>query len=166
MSKKLNCYGSAHSDASASDVTVMKEHTHERDYTSIEIASCRQSMKQRAQTAREKPGVIYTDALKLLSDEARSRMPTGTIIKRTLRNHKTENYPPVPTSLSSLTIEGDFVTTGGVHRKPFLVYDNGKSGSRIIIFASEDCLRLLGHSRKWYMDGNFSMAPKYFQQVR
>ena len=38
-------------------------------------------------------------------------------------------------------------------------------GSRIVIFASEECLQLLSRSKTWYMDGNFKMSPKLFMQL-
>ena len=54
----------------------------------------------------------------------------------------------------------------GSNPKTFLRYDNGTdAASRIVIFASEECLQLLSRSKTWYMDGNFKMSPKLFMQL-
>jgi len=46
------------------------------------------------------------------------------------------------------------------------MFDNGSSAtSRIIIFATSECLKHLAGSQKWFMDGNFAVAPKLFMQV-
>ena len=38
--------------------------------------------------------------------------------------------------------------------------------SHLIAMGIEQCLQHLATSQKWYMDGNFTVAPKSFQQVR
>ena len=57
-------------------------------------------------------------------------------------------------------------TTTDQH-KPFLIYDNGpaKDKDRMLIFASEEGLQQLGQSRRWYMDGTFSVVPTIFDQL-
>lgn len=49
----------------------------------------------------------------------------------------------------------------------FLLLDNGAEERRLIIFASQVCLRYLATSASWYVDGNFSMSPcnLQFQQL-
>lgn len=165
--RKRKCYGSVITNMHGTDVRIMKEHVHDSDRTQYEIATCRLAMKHKAQTTREKPGVIYSDALTTLNDTARSRMPPNDVVKRTLRNHRSQRHPPIPNSLKELVIAGDYTTIGGMNKQQFLIYDNGTCAtSRIIVFASEPCLSLLGSASKWFMDGNFAMAPKGFLQVR
>ena len=50
--------------------------------------------------------------------------------------------------------------------KPFLQNDNLKNdGNRILIFASEVGLKILGQSQKWQSVGTFNCAPQPFKQV-
>ena len=127
-------------------------------------------MKSRAKTSRDKPATIYAEALQSLPDEARARIPAADVVKRTLRNQKILRHPPVPDTLDGLVVDGEWATTGGQTPQPFLFYDNGSDGchpaSRILAFGSTECLKLLGSATKWFIDGNFSMAPRNFLQVR
>jgi len=57
-------------------------------------------------------------------------------------------------------------TTGEPNHERFLLYDNNnESNERIIIFATDECLRYLAEADEWYMDGNFTLAPTFFQQL-
>lgn len=63
-------------------------------------------------------------------------------------------------------MDGEWLTTGGSDPKPFLVSDNGpETRDRVIVFGTEEGLRHLARSTRWYMDGNFAMAPGIFGQL-
>jgi len=163
--RRIKCPGVVHTDSHHRNVRQMADHRHPADLAAVEIASCRVQMKTRATSSRDKPGVIY-EALQTLSEGTRCSMTAASSVKRALRNYKTVHHPPQGQSLSELTIDGDWATTGGTDKKPFMVYDNGvDSQARLIVFATEKCLEQLGRSSTWYMDGNFSMAPHLFLQV-
>jgi len=38
-------------------------------------------------------------------------------------------------------------------------------GERIILFATDDSLKILIEAKTWYCDGNFNLSPKYFVQL-
>jgi len=93
-------------------------------------------------------------------------MPSPSVIKRTIRNQRGAKHPRTPDDIRDLVISGDWATTGGTTPEQFLAYDNGpEAESRVIVFATTDCLRHLGGSQRWQMDGNFAIAPKLFKQV-
>lgn len=84
-----------------------------------------------------------------------------------LRNCKTAHHPPNVSSSADLIIDGDWATTGGKDKQPFKFYDNGTDAtSRLILFGSRQCLQVLSSASMWFMDGNFSLAPSPFTQVR
>ena len=57
-------------------------------------------------------------------------------------------------------------TTGDVVPRPFLIYDAGVAEERrFLIFAADECSRVLSMAYIWFMDGNFSMAPRIFKQI-
>ena len=49
--------------------------------------------------------------------------------------------------------------------KSFLVYENGEETSRILVYASDDGLKLLDQADTWFMDGTHSTAPPQFPQL-
>jgi len=155
-----------HTNSDKTSVTLMSDHNHPADDAAISITKCRNQMKARAAQSRNKPGVIYSEAVHSLRDEARGRIPSASVVKRTPRNAKSRHHPPNPKSLSDLVVSGSWATTGGAEPRPFVVYDNGtQSSSRIIAFGSDQCLALLGQAQTWYMDGNFGISPPMFLQV-
>lgn len=92
-------------------------------------------------------------------------MPPEQLVKRTLRNKKKSNHP-ILSDLSQLNLADEWSTTGEPNHQRFLLYDNkNESDERIIIFATDECLRYLAESDEWYMDGNFTLAPTFFQQL-
>lgn len=60
----------------------------------------------------------------------------------------------------------EWITTGHPHYTQLLLDDNGTEASeRIVMFATEEGLKHLAGASRWYMDGNFSLAPRQFQQL-
>eukprot|EP00102_Acyrthosiphon_pisum_P027969 XP_016665179.1 PREDICTED: uncharacterized protein LOC107885922 [Acyrthosiphon pisum] len=92
-------------------------------------------------------------------------MPAEEIVKRRLRRQKSKNNPINPNCLSQLVIENDWCYLGDKSTR-FLLHDNGiDETERIIVFATDNCLKYLTEASTWYMDGHFSMAPLLFQQL-
>ena len=112
------------------------------------------------------PQSIYNMNVGVLSTAAKVVLPSGDVCKRTIRRNRTNDYPPEPASLAELEIEEPWSLTAGDNPEDFVFFDNGPGAdSRIIAFATEDDLRRLAASEKWFMDGNFSMAPPHFLQL-
>lgn len=172
-SKKYKCYGSIQTDANCGSIEITNSHVHVADRAAVDVAVCRNRMRARAKTSRDKPGVIYVEALQHLPTTARAQLPSAQVVKRCLRNYKTVHHPPVPNSIVDLRVEGAWSTTGGVNPQPFMQYDSvtdtsgiaRTSASRVIVFATTECLRILGTANKWFMDGNFAIALHQFKQV-
>lgn len=84
-------------------------------------------------------------------------------VKRALRAERSAHMPRDPDSLAQFIIQGDWTTTGGINPVNFLLHDNGPDAAdRIVIFGTDENLRRLAASTRWFMDGNFSMAPTIF----
>ncbi|XP_022162593.1 uncharacterized protein LOC111028312 [Myzus persicae] len=92
-------------------------------------------------------------------------MPAEETVKRRLRRQKSKNNPINPNHLNQLVIENDWCYLDDKLTR-FLLHDNGiDETERIIVFATDNCLKYLTEASIWYMDGNFSMAPLIFQQL-
>ena len=74
--------------------------------------------------------------------------------------------PPEPATRRDLVFVGPWTTTGGDDPKPFLRHDSGQNvRDRVIVFATDESLRVLCRANTWFMDGNFSLAPPVFEQL-
>ena len=66
----------------------------------------------------------------------------------------------------NLNILRPWTHTLGEQQDEFLFFDNGpQAAHRIIAYATENNLRRLAAADKWFMDGNFAMAPPQFLQI-
>jgi len=57
-SKKYKCYGSIQTDANCGSIEITNSHVHVADRAAVDVAVCRNRMRARAKTSRDKPGVI------------------------------------------------------------------------------------------------------------
>jgi len=47
-----------------------------------------------------------------------------------------------------------------------MIHDSGREKTdRVIVFASKQQLRLLAYADKWFMNGNYNMAPRLFKLI-
>ena len=63
---------------------------------------------------------------------------------------------PLPSQYRTTTEDSD---------EPFLVYDNGSEDDRMLVFASNTGLQLLGSADTWFCDGTHSSCPPQFAQL-
>ena len=85
-------------------------------------------------------------------------------VKRSLRRERARYMPKNPTSLSDLTLDGEWTTT--IDGDQFLLHDSGEeSESRMLVFGTEQGLRRLASSDSWFMDGTFDVTPLLFTQL-
>ena len=80
-------------------------------------------------------------------------------LKRFARRQKQGACEKEPTSMSDIPIPLPHAYTCN------LLYDNESSDKRLLVYASDEGLRLLGDSTTWFMDGTHSTSPSQFQQI-
>ena len=160
----LKCGGTLITDVSNTNPQQTVPHNHAADNAAVLVATEVVKMKKRAAETREKPSVILAQTLRCLPEEARAQMISSEHLKRTLRSQRAARYPPVPPRLSELEIPDAWTKTDDGSK--FVIFDNGKAAtSRIVAMGLEPCMKHLATSSKWFMDGNFAIAPKGFSQV-
>lgn len=87
-------------------------------------------------------------------------------LKRVIRKQRCAAYPPTPRDVRDLIVGTPWSMTGGPSPEKFLFYDNGPdTDSRLLVFETAACLRLLCESSTWFMDSNSDQAPKGFPQL-
>ena len=160
----LKCGGTVITDVSMTNPQLTIPHNHAADNSAVLVAAEVVKMKKRAAETREKPSVILAQSLRRLPEESRAQMISSEHMKRTLRSRRAARYPPVPQRLAEFEIPEAWTKTDDGSK--FVIFDNGKaSTSRIVAMGLEPCLKHLATSSKWFMDGNFAIAPKGFSQV-
>ena len=170
IKRAQKCPGALHTSSDLTRSVLLKEHNHPSNQIAIEVTKCRNNMKRRAAESHDKPCVIYADAVKNLSVTARAHLPNPATVKRDLRNQHTRQQQD---KLRDLNIDGKWKTIGGTSPEPFLFFDNARDrapdepdpDSRVIAFGTDQCLKILANSEKWFMDGNFAISPKHLMQV-
>ena len=117
----------------------------------VAVAKTKVDMKHLAANTRERPATIVSAKLAELPAAARQLASEEDAMKKMIRRVRKGQAPPVPASLSELTIEGEWTQTSGPTPEPFLIYDNGQnSDSRIVVFASPPALRTLSTADTWF----------------
>ena len=142
------------------DVT---KHTHAGDVNGVKVLKARLLMKQHANQG--KPSQVFAHGVRGLDAHARGSMRSEESCKRTIRNARARLLPADPVNVNALVIQNEWTQTTSGNR--FLLYDNNDlDNNRIIIFATDEQMQILGQSGKWFMDGCFKIAPRgLFMQV-
>ncbi|XP_041466621.1 uncharacterized protein LOC121417108 [Lytechinus variegatus] len=162
--RAYGCKGTMKTSLNQTQPRPGNDHNHDIDQVGAEIAKARQEMKMRASTTHDTPKQIYTDTVRNLPREVQASLPSRAVVRRTLLNQR--RGPAEPDSLADLVLDPEFTMTEGPNPAQFLLYDNGpQAQSRIIAFATEECLAHFANAELCYMDGNFAMSPKLFKQL-
>jgi len=157
------CRGTLSTDL-AMDARPNQDHDHDGDVEKIEVTKVQNALKRRATETRDKPAQIVAEVIAQCTEEVKARLPINESSKRTIRNQRPN--PPNPANIESL---GEVPQALQITKtdQPFLMYDNGPNRqNRILVFASDQSVRELARAERWYMDGNFSMAPNIFCRLR
>ena len=133
----------------------------------FQATKLRTTMKEQAKSTKVKPSQLLADSVASAPLETRVELQKNIeSIKRCIRRTRRLALPKDPKTINELTLEGDWTTTGGSDPKPFLIHDSGtESEDRIIVFATEEGLNLLGTSQEWFMDGTFFCVPSLCKTI-
>ena len=160
MGKFKGCCGAITTDPALTTVLLSNEHSHDPDHKWAKGQQIREKLKSIAGCSRGKPNQLVTD---LLSKEEDISVIVATGSKDALRQvakrKQRGNTPKNPATMA------DIPNPFPEEYRSNLIYDNEKANGRIIMFASDDGLELLGSSEIWYMDGTHSTCPSQFEQL-
>ncbi|CAF0982958.1 unnamed protein product, partial [Brachionus calyciflorus] len=131
-----------------------KPHNHQNRPEDKEKLWSKQTLKDMATCSNDPPRSIIREFQKNLSDEFISLWPKKDAIRRNIIRIRNAKYGHQnnPKLLSDVEID-DRELTLTYKKSKFLYGDSGKDDkSRIIIFTTEQNIRLLGTYREWYCD--------------
>lgn len=141
-----------------------KPHDHESEeleLAALEVVRC---IKQRSQRQpNERPlNIVQEEIAKIQDEDVVLALPERANLFRTINRHQNKTRPPIPSTLSELEIEVPYNVTknGHVFLQLFL-----RSPEAVVMFYTEDALRLLCQSTVIFGDGTFKVSPRIFYQL-
>ena len=141
-------------------------HNHDSNAATADATKAKVNTKKLAMATRESSANLVARTLTSILEDALVEFPQESSAKKTIRRVRAGQRPPVPDSRQDLLIDGAWATTGGDNPEHFLIFDNGQAAAcRIVAFAAMPAMRLLATADTWFVDGNFSMAPRGFMQL-
>ena len=161
---ELRCQAYIKTTLNYGDPEFVSDHCHPSNETEVNVIKFRRRVKERAQNTRENPMQIIGNCLAQVDGDTRGNIGNITSIRRDIQHQRKGKQPAEPTSLPELVIPDEWKFT--TDNKTFLIHDSGVGiQQRLVIYATEDSLRVLAASDLWFMDGNFSMVPVIFKQL-
>ena len=132
-------------------VTSFTSHSHDPQQQAVAVTKLRASLKERAAGSCGTLTQLMSDQTTDTPVDTLAGLGNPETVKCSLRRERAKHMPKNPTSLSELTLDGEWTTT--VDGDPFLIYDNDvDSSDRILVFGTDLGLRHLASSDSWYMD--------------
>ncbi|RMZ96587.1 hypothetical protein BpHYR1_017597 [Brachionus plicatilis] len=162
----VGCRGRGTSDGLVPPFKLTQVHNnHEPEPAKIEKLQSIKAIKDQAVNSNDYPRFIIRKTQSQMSNECVSMLKRDAmrqIINRERSKVALSGFNA--RSLEQLVIPDFLVNT--YKNKKFYYYDSGSlDKNRIIIFTTEDNLRLLSQYKDWYADGTFDISPTLFKQV-
>ncbi|KAF0770689.1 Uncharacterized protein FWK35_00000943 [Aphis craccivora] len=150
---KNNCLGTLSSSWELTTLVLQIEHNHAGNNQIEIIENFKNEIKSRSRKTCDKPSQIFAEAVSQIP--ALLFLPKESVVKRTIiRNQRTSNNPAL-NCINDVVIEDDWALVNG---QRFLLADNKSTiGERIILFATDDSLKISTEAKTWYCDGNFKI---------
>lgn len=107
------------------------------------------------------------------SGDVAAHMPSKSALKQMVIRCKKSEIPTAPDDIATFEIPEELKFVKGFagqmstekEKLPFLLADSGKSKDRILIFGTQQLVRLLASSKDWHVDGTFKVVPPIFSQL-
>ena len=148
------------------NIVVSRHHTHQPDPIRRDVLRIRDNLRNRAQNTQEAPRQVLLNGLAGINDAVAAHMPNLETVRRDIRRQRQRAGNPlaVPASRDDVPnpIPNEYTVTN--NNAPFLVWDSGDN-DRILIFATEEKLRLLQNTEHWFADGTFDTVPNIYSQL-
>ncbi|KAE9522326.1 hypothetical protein AGLY_017272 [Aphis glycines] len=160
------CCGRVHT---VNDEVVLHKNTHNHtpNITEISTKTIINELKETASSqVTSTPHQIVTNTISTISSQAISgALPSVATMKKTVqRLRRCKNAPVNPSTLSEINIIDPYTFT--LNKKPFLLYDSGSDDvNRILLFSTEENLKILSDQCHWFIDGTFKSSPQLFTQI-
>ncbi|CAF3502099.1 unnamed protein product [Rotaria sp. Silwood2] len=160
-----DCTATAHTDLNNVLLKVNANHSHVIEPEKKEIRIFKQVVKERATKESTPIPKIYEEesAKMILKFSTIAILPSQREMSSSLNKARRLETPPIP---DSQIFDIPYLYTRTIKNEEFLCVDKFiKRKTRILLFASNEQLKLLFQNSIVLMDGTFSTCPKIFDQV-
>ena len=164
--EKSQCHAFIKIDENDDFVEQVNEHTHAPSRTEAEVTKIKVSLKGRAQTTTDNSQQILSRELKNVSQDVAANLPRMETMRRNIRKAREDaDQPPNLMSRQDVPVLPQAFRETTANEK-FLFYDSGVGDkSKILIFASNIGVELMGESEHWYADGTSKVCPEIIFQL-
>lgn len=146
-------------------ISLRGTHSHAPNIAELTIRQTIQNIKDQAKTTRNTNNEIISNTAIHLTDIQISQLPSVPLLKQSIRRTRKlhNNFPNEPRDRTQISIPLQQRLT--LNSQTFLLHDDINSSGRIIIFASQWMINLLGQSDHWFCDGTFKTVPDIYTQL-
>ena len=120
------------------------------------------TMRKRARSETTPMQQIFNDELMKEADQDIPDIPTFSSIKSSMYRQRRTMMPVLPQTLQDVDLQGPWSQTHDGKR--FLLFSDGDA-DKMVVFSTEDQLRLLQEADTIYMDGTFTCCPQLWNQL-
>lgn len=146
------------------------QHNHPADHEEVQALRIVAAMKKKALDEPDVPPIQITSSINNIPASVLAHMPHPLAMVRTLQRNRATQFPTNPRTMDDLKeIPAKYRVT--LADEDFLLYDSydfiadDDVPGRVIVYATEQNLKMLGKSKTWFLDGTFKVSPNIFYQV-
>lgn len=137
-------------------------HNHIPDTELVRVRKLHTKLKHRARCSMDTAIQIIQQCNQDIPSTSAPYMPSKCAMRTMINRTRNRELPKIPRNLEDLQIPMDYET---IERKQFLIGHYNFDGEVVIIFSTEQNLRLLNQTDFWVMDGTFRCCPVLFYQM-
>lgn len=137
-------------------------HSHIPDPDNIRKRKLHLKLKEKARGSMDTPVQIIQQCTQDVPSTSAPFMPSKPSMKRMINRTRNQGLPKIPTKLEDLEIPEEYETIDG---KQFLIAHYNSNGNIVLVFSTEENLKLLSCSDFWVMDGTFKCCPLLLYQM-
>jgi len=156
--RTIKCKGRIHTDVDFT--TILHEsdlHNHPASAASTEVRVFEDKVRSRAINTNENTQNVIDNCLTNVSDQMVARLPNFKHIKRNIQRQRQRNdLPQIPQDKNFTMIPTPLTIT--IRNDKLLQFDSGPGDNRLLIFASNDQLKILENTEEILIDGTFKVC--------
>ena len=166
LRRKGQCKAKIKLSAEDAFLNQLNEQTHPPSQVRVEATKIKACIKDRAGNTIDASQQILGAELRNVSEATAVALPSLNNMRRNIRHQRDDlNMPAVPQRREDIPVlTNNYQITNRGNRFP--LFDSGAGDmNRLIIFATNDAIRLLATNPHWFMGGTFKVCPKLFFQI-
>ena len=166
LSRKGQCKAKIKLSTEDAFLNQLNEHTHPPSQTRVEATKIKERIKDRAGNTNDTSQQMLGAELRNVSKATAVALTSLNNMRCNIRRQRDDhNMPAVPQRREDIPVlPNNYQIKNRGNR--FLLFDSGVGDvNRLIIFATNDALRLFATNPHWFMNGTFKVCPKYFSKL-